>query len=80
MHGMSGLIIDLLQHFEGPTLVMDLYLVPHGRIVMDAVRAVRRMPGGKGGKKEITTIAEAVGSDLTSQVSVCLAKGKQGNR
>jgi hypothetical protein len=48
--------------------------VPHGRIVMDAVRAARRMPGR--GRSDIVTIAEAVGSDITSQVSVSLTHGQ----
>lgn len=74
MHGMSGLIIDLLSTTEGPTIVMDLYLVPHGRIVMDAVRTVRTMPGRP--RQDIITIAEAVGSDITSQVSTSLTSGK----
>ena len=80
MHGMSGVIIDLLMKMEGGTIIIDLYLVPHGRIVMDAVRAVRRLKMQNGKRfNEIVTIAEAVGSDITSQVSSCLSTGHYGS-
>ena len=71
---MTAKIIDLLNFMKGNVIVMDLYLVPHGKIVMDAVNVVRRY------KKDlnIVTIAEAVGSDITSQISNCLRSGSYG--
>jgi glycosyltransferase involved in cell wall biosynthesis len=74
IHAMTAKIIDLLNLMKGNVIVMDLYLVPHGKIVMDAVQVVRRY------KKDlkIVTIAEAVGSDITSQIYNCLRSGSYG--
>lgn len=56
---------------------MQLYLVPHGRVVMDAVNAVRALPGRRRVSR-ILTVAKACGSDITSQVATALAEGKFG--
>ena len=74
IHAMSGTILDLLRDIKGPVVVMDLYLVPHGRIVMDAVRIARKFRA----VNDIVTIAEAVGSDITSQISISLEKRQYG--
>lgn len=78
LHGLTGRLIEvLLQLGNVPTIVMHLYLVPHGRVVMDAVNTVRAMPkgGGQRGESRILTVAKACGSDITSQVATALAQG-----
>jgi glycogen(starch) synthase len=73
-YAITGHLIDLLQKLPGPVAVMNLYLVPHGQMVMQAVEAVR----GMGICDVPTTIAEAVGSDITNVVSNALQTGQFG--
>lgn len=73
-YAIAGHLIDLLQTLPGPVAVMNLYLVPHGQMVMQAVEAVR----GMGICDMPTTIAEAVGSDITNVVSNALQTGQFG--
>lgn len=73
-YAISGHMIDLLNRCEGPTLVMDLYIVPHGMMVMNAVDAHRQSPG----RKRVATVAEAVGSDITNIVNAALKSGEIG--
>ncbi len=74
MHAMSGRVIDLLHQCQGRTLVMCLYLVPHGEVVMNAVQSFWHA----GRSLDVTTIAEAVGSDITDVVSNALRDGQLG--
>lgn len=73
-YAIAGHLIDLLGRLPGPVAVMNLYLVPHGQMVMQAVEAVR----GMGMHDVPTTIAEAVGSDITNVVSNALQTGQFG--
>ncbi len=73
-YGISGHLVDLLLSLPGRTAVMNLYLVPHGQMVMQAVETVRRL----GGRKPPLTIAEAVGSDITNVVGNAVATGRYG--
>ncbi len=72
--GISGHLADLLHRFPGRTMLMDLYLVPHGLMAMQAVHSFRhthRSPG-------VFTVGEAVGSDITNVVSNAIAEGRLG--
>ena len=73
-YAISGHMIDLLNSCKGPTLVMDLYIVPHGMMVMNAVDAQQHF----GPRERIATIAEAVGSDITNVVNEALKTGQIG--
>ncbi|MGB0768030.1 MAG: glycosyltransferase family 4 protein [Phycisphaeraceae bacterium] len=73
-YAISGHMIDLLNSCEGPTLVMDLYIVPHGMMVMNAVNAQQHF----GPRGRVATIAEAVGSDITNVVNEALKTGQIG--
>ncbi|MEM9110318.1 MAG: glycosyltransferase [Planctomycetota bacterium] len=73
-YAISGHIIDLLNSYEGPTLVMDLYIVPHGMMVMNAVNAQQHF----GARDRVATIGEAVGSDITNVVNAALKSGQIG--
>lgn len=73
-YGISGHLVDLLMRLPGRTAVMNLYLVPHGQMVMQAVETVRRL----GGREAPLTIAEAVGSDITNVVGNAVATGRFG--
>jgi len=72
--GIGGHIADLLHRLPGRTLLMDLYLVPHGFMVMEAVRSFQRAGVGAA----VHTVGEAVGSDITNVVSNALAEGRLG--
>lgn len=73
-YAISGHLIDLLHSCEGPTLVMDLYIVPHGMMVMNAVTSFEHF----GPRDQVSTIAEAVGSDITNVVNAALKSGAIG--
>ena len=73
-HGISGHLVDLLVELPGRTAVMNLYLVPHGRMVMQAVDTIRRFDRNS----MPLTIAEAVGSDITNVVGNAVATGRFG--
>lgn len=71
--GITGRLIELFT--EGvPTLCLSLYLSPHDRMVTDA----RRLAEATGLPVDVTTIAEAVGSDITNIVRSCVADGRYG--
>uniref|UniRef100_A0A7S2D5I3 Glycosyl transferase family 1 domain-containing protein n=1 Tax=Florenciella parvula TaxID=236787 RepID=A0A7S2D5I3_9STRA len=74
--GMTSAIVDLAS--QDPTMemtIMCLYLQPHASIVLDAVEAIR---GAWGEDFDVTTIAEAVGSDVTNLLSNALVDGNFG--
>lgn len=73
-YAISGQLADLLHELPGRTLLMDLYLVPHGQMVMNAVRSFRHLTADP----EVATIGEAVGSDITNVVTNALATGQTG--
>ncbi|ROR72616.1 glycosyltransferase [Bogoriella caseilytica] len=71
--GMTGRLIELFS--DGvPTVAMSLYLSPHTTAVVEAARAA----AATGVPAQITTIAEAVGSDITNVVRTCIAEGNYG--
>jgi glycosyltransferase involved in cell wall biosynthesis len=71
--GLTGRLIELFT--DGvPTLAMSLYLSPHTIAVADAVRAAETT----GLPVNVTTIAEAVGSDVTNVVRSCVAENRFG--
>jgi glycosyltransferase involved in cell wall biosynthesis len=71
--GMTGRLFELFT--DGvPTVCMSMYLSPHANAVVDALRSVR----AAGLDADVTTIAEAVGSDITNVVRGCLARGELG--
>ncbi len=72
--GISGLLVDLIGRASGGVIVMDLYLVPHGQMVMNAVEAYRKHDPAK----PVVTVAEAVGSDITNVVSNAVEAGALG--
>lgn len=72
--GIGGRVVDLLHQLPGKTLLMDLYLVPHGMMVMEAVRSFRMSGIGA----SVFTVGEAVGSDITNVVNNALAEGRLG--
>ena len=67
-YAISGRIVDLIRRFDGPTMVMNLYIVPHGLMVMNAVRALGFNPS----LPRVATVAEAVGSDITHVINNAL--------
>lgn len=70
--GLTGRIIEIVS--DGvPTVVMSLYLSPHTVAVEDAVRVARSL-----GRAHVTTIAEAVGSDITNIVRACVESDRFG--
>ncbi len=73
---LSGLIGRLVELFTDgvPTVCMSLYLSPHTIAVSDAVRVARET----GLPVDVTTIAEAVGSDVTNVVRSCVDEGRFG--
>ena len=71
--GMTGRLVELFT--DGvPTVCMSLYLSPHTIAVSDALRVA----GSTGLPVPVTTIAEAVGSDVTNVVRSCVAEGRFG--
>ena len=72
--GISGQIVDLLTHFKGKTAIMDLYLVPHGFMVLEATRSFHHSSF----QPSLITIGEAVGSDITNVVGNALKENKLG--
>jgi glycosyltransferase involved in cell wall biosynthesis len=71
--GITGRLVELFT--DGvPTVAMSLYLSPHTIVVSDAVRVAR----STGLPVNVTTIAEAVGSDVTNVVRSCVADGRFG--
>ena len=71
--GMTGRLVELFT--DGvPTVCMSLYLSPHTIAVSDALRVARTT----GLPVPVTTIAEAVGSDVTNVVRSCVTDGQFG--
>ena len=71
--GMTGRLVELFT--DGvPTVCMSLYLSPHTIAVSDALRVAR----STGLPVPVTTIAEAVGSDVTNVVRSCVTDGRFG--
>ncbi len=71
--GLTGRLVELFS--DGvPTVAMSLYLSPH----TDAVVHARRIAISTGLPVDVTTIAEAVGSDITNVVRTCLTEGHFG--
>jgi glycosyltransferase involved in cell wall biosynthesis len=71
--GLTGRLVELFT--DGvPTLAMSLYLSPHTIAVADAVRAAE----ATGLPVNVTTIAEAVGSDVTNVVRSCVEENRFG--
>jgi glycosyltransferase involved in cell wall biosynthesis len=71
--GLTGRLVELFT--DGvPTLCMSLYLSPHAVAVTDAVRVAR----STGLPVNVTTVAEAVGSDVTNVVRSCVQEGRWG--
>ncbi|SDT03502.1 Glycosyltransferase involved in cell wall bisynthesis [Friedmanniella luteola] len=73
---LAGLVGRLVELFTDgvPTVAMSLYLSPHTVAVHDAVGVAR----ATGLPVDVTTIAEAVGSDVTNVVRSCVAEGRFG--
>jgi glycosyltransferase involved in cell wall biosynthesis len=73
VEGITGRLVELFT--DGvPTVAMSLYLTPHTTAVIAAVTAARSssMP------TDVTTVAEAVGSDITNVVRSCVDTGRFG--
>lgn len=71
--GITGRLVELFT--DGvPTTVLSLYLSPHTLAVADAVRTAR----ATGLPVNVTTIAEAVGSDITNIVRASLERDTFG--
>ncbi len=73
-YAISGQIADLLHRLPGKTILMDLYLVPHGQMVVNAVDSFKKVRA----TPDVVTIGEAVGSDITNVVSNALESGQTG--
>ena len=73
---LAGIIGRLVELFTDgvPTVAMSLYLSPHSLAVADAVHVARRT----GLPVNVTTVAEAVGSDVTNVVRACVEKDQFG--
>jgi glycosyltransferase involved in cell wall biosynthesis len=71
--GLTGRLVELFT--DGvETVCMSLYLSPHAIAVADAVRVAR----DTGLPVNVTTVAEAVGSDVTNVVRSCIERGLLG--
>ncbi len=71
--GMVGRLVELFT--DGvPTVCLSLYLTPHASAAMEALTIAK----ATGLAVNVTTIAEAVGSDITNVVRSALADGSHG--
>lgn len=70
--GLTGRLVELFCE-DVPTVAMSLYLSPHTVVIDEAVRVAREM-----GHDRVTTVAEAVGSDVTNIVRTCVEQGRFG--
>lgn len=71
--GITGRLVELFT--DGvPTVALSLYLSPHTVAVADAMRVA----WATGLPVDVTTVAEAVGSDVTNIVRACVAEGRFG--
>lgn len=73
-YAISGQLVDLIHTLSGKTMIMDLYLVPHGQMVINAIDSFR----GLKKQPNVLTVGEAVGSDITNVVTNALAAGQTG--
>lgn len=71
--GMVGRLVELFSE-DVPTVCLSLYLMPHAGIVMEALAICRSM----GLHPRVTTVAEAVGSDITNVVRSCVESERFG--
>jgi glycosyltransferase involved in cell wall biosynthesis len=73
---LAGIVGRLVELFTDgvPTVAMSLYLSPHSLAVADAVHVARRT----GLPVNVTTVAEAVGSDVTNVVRACVENDQFG--
>jgi glycosyltransferase involved in cell wall biosynthesis len=73
IEGITGRLVELFT--DGvPTVAMSLYLTPHTTAVITALTAAR----SSGMPVDVTTVAEAVGSDITNVVRSCVDTGRFG--
>lgn len=72
----GGLVARLVELFteDVPTTAMSLYLTPHDTVIAQAAQIARAM----GMAAPLTTIAEAVGSDITNIVRSAVSEGRFG--
>lgn len=71
--GITGRLVELFT--DGvPTVAMSLYIAPHADIIAEA----RRVACELGACDQVTTIAEAVGSDVTNAVRTALESERIG--
>ncbi|MBD8077679.1 glycosyltransferase [Cellulosimicrobium arenosum] len=71
--GLTGRLVELFT--DGvPTVCLSLYLSPHTGAVTEALRVAR----STGLPVEVTTVAEAVGSDVTNVVRSCVEEERFG--
>ncbi|MFH5821685.1 glycosyltransferase [Georgenia sp. AZ-5] len=71
--GLTGRLVELFT--DGvPTVCLSLYLSPHTTAVAEAVRVAT----STGLPVKVTTIAEAVGSDVTNVVRACVEEDRFG--
>ena len=73
-YALSGELVDLLHVLHGRVMLMDLYLVPHGQMVMNAVQTFQNLDR----TPDVFTVGEAVGSDITNVVRNALEAGQTG--
>ena len=73
-YALSGELVDILHGLHGRVMLMDLYLVPHGQMVMNAVRTFEKVERSP----DVFTVGEAVGSDITNVVRNALEAGQTG--
>jgi len=71
--GMVGRLVELFCE-DVPTVCISLYLTPHASVVMEAMAVCRAL----GREPDVTTIAEAVGSDITNVIRSCVDEGRFG--
>ncbi len=73
---LAGIVARLVELFteDVPTTCMSLYLTPHATAVTDAAAVAR----ATGMAAPLTTIAEAVGSDITNVVRTAVDQGRFG--
>ncbi|TDD68631.1 glycosyltransferase [Jiangella aurantiaca] len=71
-----GLTSRLYELFSDgvPTMCISMYLTPHTNAVLEALRGARASGAGF----DVTTIAKAVGSDITNIVRTSIAEGRAG--
>lgn len=73
VEGITGRLVELFTD-SVPTVAMSLYLTPHTTAVIAALAAAQ----SSAAPIDVTTIAEAVGSDITNVVRSCVDTGRFG--